>query len=358
VDARAIPTRAAYAQGARLADELVRRHLQDEGDWPRAMVVDLWGSSTMRTAGEDFAMGLALMGVRPVWDDGSERVSGVAILPIAELDRPRCDVTLRISGLFRDTFPQLSALHGQAARALAARDEAPDWNPYVGRAGHRVYGPAPGSFGTGMDVEDYCEAGRRTAGEAWLAASAYAHDGPVPVQDSGGLHDRVAAADSFVHAQDLAESDLLLAGDYATHEAGFAAAQSVTGGRARIWHLDNTDPARPRTRSLPEEIARVVHGRATQPGWIAGMMRHGFRGGAEIAATLEHMAAFAQLADAVAPHLFDAYHDATLGDDAVVAFLERQNPLALAAMRDRFAALHAAGLWQTRRNSILSGLEA
>ncbi|WP_415836477.1 cobaltochelatase subunit CobN, partial [Palleronia rufa] len=241
VDARAIPTRAAYAQGARLADELVRRHLQDKGDWPRATVVDLWGSSTMRTAGEDFAMGLALMGVRPVWDDGSERVSGIEILPIAELDRPRCDVTLRISGLFRDTFPQLSTLHGQAARALAARDEAPDWNPYVGRPGHRVYGPAPGSFGTGMDVEDYSEAGRRTAGEAWLAASAYAHDGPVPVQDSGGLHDRVAAADSFVHAQDLAESDLLLAGDYATHEAGFAAAQSVTGGRARLWHLDNTD---------------------------------------------------------------------------------------------------------------------
>ncbi|SFG84995.1 cobaltochelatase CobN subunit [Palleronia marisminoris] len=356
VDARAVPTRAAWAQGGRLADEVVRRHLQDEGDWPRAMVVDLWGSSTMRTAGEDFAMALALMGVRPVWDDGSERVRGIEVLPIAELDRPRVDVTLRISGLFRDTFPGLGRLHGQAVRALAARDEAPDWNPFVGQTGARVYGPAPGSFGLGVDAHDYGDAGRQAAGEAWLAASAWAHDGEEPRRDESGLRERVAGAQAFVHAQDLAESDLLLAGDYATHEAGFAAAQAVTGGAARLWHLDNTAPDRPRARSLQEEIARVVRGRATHPGWIAGMMRHGFRGGAEIAATLEHMAAFAQLAGVVEPHLFDAYHEATLGDAAVVDFLGRENPGALEAMRERFAALHAAGLWQTRRNSILAEL--
>ncbi|SPJ23406.1 cobaltochelatase subunit CobN [Palleronia abyssalis] len=356
VDARAIPTQAAYTQGQRLADELVRRHLQDEGDWPRTLVVDLWGSSTMRTAGEDFAMALALMGVRPVWDDGSGRVSGVEILPIAELDRPRVDVTLRISGLFRDTFPMLSRLHGQAVRALSQRDEAPDWNPFVGQTGARVFGPAPGSFGLGLDPHDYSDGARERAGQAWLAASAWAHDGDVPQRDADGIRDRVRRAEAFVHAQDLAESDLLLAGDYATHEAGFAAAQAVTGGRARIWHLDNTDPARPRTRALPEEIARVVHARAANPGWIAGMMRHGFRGGAEIAATLEHMAAFAQLAGAVAPHLFDAYYEATLGRDEVVAFLRERNPDALQAMRDRFEALRDAGLWQTRRNSILAEL--
>ncbi|TRD22673.1 cobaltochelatase subunit CobN [Palleronia caenipelagi] len=356
IDARAVPTRAAYAQGERLAEELVRRHLQDEGDWPRALVVDLWGSSTMRTAGEDFAMALALMGVRPVWDAGSERVSGVEILPIAELERPRADVTLRISGLFRDTFPQLSRLHGQAVRALADRDEAPDWNPYVTKAGARVFGPAPGSFGLGLDAEVYGAAGRQAAGEAWLAASAWAHDGAEPVRDMEGLRDRVRHAEAFVHTQDLAESDLLLAADYAAHEAGFAAAQSVTGGQARLWHLDNTDPDRPQTRSLPEEIARVVHARATNPGWLSGMRRHGFRGAAEIAATLEHMAAFAQLADAVGPHLFDAYHDATLGDAELVAFMEQANPEALQAMRDRFAELHAAGLWNTRRNSILAEL--
>ncbi len=358
-DPRAVPSRAAHAQGVQLAEELVRRHLQDQGDWPRGLVVDLWGSATMRTAGEEFAMALHLLGAKPVWDEGSDRVSGVEILPVALLERPRIDVTLRVSGLFRDVFPGLSALFGQAVRALAARDEAADWNPYAGRAAAaRVYGPEPGTYGLGMAsaAEDYSDEGRAKAGEAWLSASAWALDGQEPVQDRAGIAARVAAADSFVHLQDLPETDLLLAADYAAHEAGFAAAQAITGGKAALYHLDTTDPARPRARSLREEVARVVRGRAANPGWLAGMMRHGFRGGAEMAATLDHLAAFAHLAGVVEPHLFDLYHDATLGDDSVRAFLARENPGALAAMEARFAALNAAGLWQTRRNSILATL--
>jgi len=358
-DPRSVPTRAAYRQGESLAEELIRRHLQDEGDWPRGLVVDLWGSATMRTAGEEFAMALALLGVRPVWDEGSERVSGVEVLPIAELDRPRIDVTLRVSGLFRDVFPTLSALFQQAVRALAARDEAPDWNPYVGIEAARVYGPAPGEFGVGMGafLGDYSEEGREAAGEAWLAASSWALDGEQAAHDATGLRDRVAGADAFVHPQDLPETDLLLAEDYASHEAGFAAAQKITGGVAKLYHLDNTDPSRPRARGLTEEIARVVQARAANPDWIAGMRRHGFRGGAEIAATLENMAAFAHLAGVVPAHLFDLYHEATLGDADVTAFLQEANPEALQAMRTRFAELHEAGLWQSRRNSILATLE-
>ncbi len=359
-DPRSVPTRAAWAQGQRLAGELLRRHLQDEGDWPKSVIVDLWGSATMRTAGEEFAMALALIGARPLWDEGSERVSGIEILPLAELDRPRIDVTLRVSGLFRDVFPTLSALFQQAVRSLAARDEAPDWNPYAGRAGARVYGPAPGRFGLGMGaiLGDYSDAGRRKAGEAWLAASAWALDGEGAAQDEAGLRARMAAAEAFVHLQDLAETDILLAEDYATHEAGFAAAQAVTGGKAALWHLDTTDAARPRARALREEVARVVLARASNPGWIAGMRRHGFRGAAEIATTLENMAAFAHLAGAVGPHLFDLFWDATLGDPDVTSFLDRANPAALAAMRARFAELHAAGLWRSRRNSIRAELEA
>ncbi len=360
-DPRAVPTRSAHAQGVKLAEELVRLHLQTEGDWPRGLIVDLWGSATMRTAGEEFAMALHLLGVKPVWDKGSERVSGLEILPIAELDRPRIDVTLRVSGLFRDVFPTLSALFAQAVRALAERDEAPDWNPYVGRADlARVYGPAPGSFGLGMieALEDYTPEGRRAAGEAWLSASAWALDGEAAARDDQGIRSRVAGADSFVHLQDLPETDLLLAADYAAHEAGFAAAQAVTGGSAALYHLDATDPARPRARLLPEEISRVVHARAANPAWIAGMRDHGFRGAAEIAATLDHMAAFAHLAGAVAPHLFDLYHEATLGDPETEAFLRDANPEAHAAMLARFGALREAGLWQTRRNSIAAALEA
>ncbi len=359
-DPRAVPTRAAYAEGVKLASELIRRHLQEEGDWPRGLIVDLWGSATMRTAGEEFAMALHLLGVRPVWDQGSERVSGLEVLPITELDRPRIDVTLRVSGLFRDVFPSLSALFTQAIRALAARDEAPDWNPYAGHAATaRVYGPAPGSFGLGMGatLDGFTPEDRAQAGQAWLNASAWALDGDTASYDMQGLRTRVAQADSFVHLQDLPETDLLLANDYAAHEAGFAAAQAITGGQATLYHLDTTNPEHPRARLLPEEIARVVRARAANPRWIAGMRAHGFRGAAEIAATLDHLSSFAQLAGVVGPHLFDIYHDATLGDPETEAFLRDVNPGAHTAMCDTFRALHVAGLWQTRRNSILSGLQ-
>ena len=305
-------------------------------------------------------MALHLLGCRPVWDAGSERVSGIEVLPIAELDRPRIDVTLRVSGLFRDVFPTLSALFASAVRALSARDEAADFNPYVQRPGARVYGPRPGSFGLGMldALEDYSEDGRRRAGEAWLAASSWALDGETAAHDPAGLRGQVAAADGFVHPQDLPESDLLLAADYAAHEAGFAAAKEITGGAARLYHLDNTDPERPRARALSEEVARVVQARAGSPGWMQGMRAHGFRGAAEIAATLDHMAAFAHLAGVVGPHLFDLYYEATLGDDDIAGFMAEANPQALEALRARFRALAEAGLWQTRRNSIRAALEA
>ncbi|PTR07579.1 MULTISPECIES: cobaltochelatase subunit CobN [unclassified Novosphingobium] len=360
IDPRAVPSRAAHAQGVMLAQELVRRHLQDHGDYPHALVVDLWGSATMRTGGEEFAMALHLLGARPEWDAASQRVTGIEILPIARLDHPRLDVTLRISGLLRDAFPLLPVLFGQAVRALAARDEPAEWNPFVGKApGARVYGPAPGRYGLGMGqtAQTYDAAGRHAAGEAWLAASDHAFDTAAPQADPAGLRARVAAAGAFVHAQDLPETDLLLAADYAAHEAGFAAAQGVVGGGAALYHLDSRDPARPVARPLGEELARVVRARAAHPGWIAGMMRHGFRGGAELAATLDHLGAFAHLAPgSVPPQLFDLYYQATLGDAAVRAFLARENPGALAAMQQGFAALHAAGLWATRRNAILADL--
>ncbi|KQN12188.1 cobaltochelatase subunit CobN [Sphingomonas aurantiaca] len=358
-DPRAVPSRAAHRQGVTLADELVRRHLQDHGDYPRTLVIDLWASATMRTAGEEFAMALHLLGAEPVWDMQSDRVTGVEILPLPTFDRPRIDVTLRISGLFRDAFPTLCTMFGQAVRALGVRDEPADWNPFVGRPSTpRVYGPEPGRYGLSMGdaAETYTPDARLDAGKAWLSASAHAFDDGNDTFDPIGIRDRVAAADAFVHVQDLPETDLLLAADYAAHEAGFAAAQAIAGGNATLYHLDARDPSQARARPLKEEIARVVHARA-HPGWVDGMMRHGFRGGAEIAATLDHLGAFAHLAGVVRPELIDLYHDATLGRDDVLAFLAQANSEALAAMQARFAALHAAGLWPTRRNSILAQLD-
>ncbi|MDE3239783.1 MAG: cobaltochelatase subunit CobN [Paracoccaceae bacterium] len=358
-DPRSVPTRAAHAQGVKLAEALIRRHLQDHGDWPRSLVVDLWGSATMRTAGEEFAMAMHLAGLTPKWDEGAARVCGFEVIPLALLGRPRIDVTLRASGLFRDVFPSLAQLFEAGAAALANRDEDPTENPYINRA-PRVFAPKPGQYGLGMgaNISDFSTEARARAGEAWLSASAWAigSDGQSH-EDRAALEARMLSADGFVHTQDLPETDILLAEDFAAHEAGFAAAMARLGkDTPALYHLDATRPDKPQARSLTEEIARVVRARATNSDWANAMMAHGFRGGAEIAATLDHMAAFAHLAGVVPPHLFDAYHEATLGRADLMEFLDRENPEALEHMRDVFLRLHEAGLWQSRRNSIAMSL--
>jgi cobaltochelatase CobN len=358
VDPRAVPTRAAHAQGIKLAEELLRRHLQDHGDWPKGLVVDLWGSATMRTAGEEFAMALHLAGIEPRWDTASGRVTGFEIIPPAELGRPRIDVTLRVSGLFRDLFTGLAQLFEAASEALSKHNWEGEENPYRHRAA-RVFGPRPGHYGVGGTSRDsFTRAARDAAGQAWLTASSWSFgtDGEM-TPDRAGIEARLTGADAFVHVQDLPETDLLLAVDYPAHEAGAAAAAASLGSPlTSLYHLDATRPDTPHARSLTEEISRVVRSRAANPQWIAGMMRHGFRGAAEIAATLEHMGSFAHLADAVPAHLFDLYYDATLGNDDIRAFLARENPAALAAIENCFADLHEASLWVTRRNSIAASL--
>lgn len=359
VDPRAVPTPSAHAQGIRLAEELLRRHLQDHGDWPKGLVVDLWGSATMRTAGEEFAMALHLAGLAPRWDHASGRVTGYDIIAPAELSRPRIDVTLRVSGLFRDVFAGLARLFEAASEALAGREDEGEENPYRHRAA-RVFAPRPGHYGVGLSAipDAFTSETRDAAGEAWLSASSWAFSADGAMQpDRVGIEQRLASADAFVHMQDLPETDLLLAADYAAHEAGVAAAAAHLGAAGpSLYHLDATRPEQPHARTLTEEISRVVRSRAANPAWIAGMMRHGFRGAAEITATLEHMATFAHLAGAVPPHLFDLYYDATLGNDDVRAFMARENPTALAAMESCFTRLHDAALWQTRRNSIAAAL--
>ncbi|QOZ46391.1 cobaltochelatase subunit CobN [Bradyrhizobium sp. CCBAU 53340] len=360
VDPRAVPTPSAHAQGIKLAEELLRRHLQDHGDWPKGLIVDLWGSATMRTAGEEFAMALHLAGLAPRWDHASGRVTGYDIITPAELGRPRIDVTLRVSGLFRDVFAGLAQMFEAASEALATREEEGDENPYRHRIS-RVFAPRPGQYGVGLSAipDAFTSETRDAAGEAWLSASSWAFSADGEIRpDRAGIEQRLASADAFVHAQDLPETDLLLAADYAAHEAGIAAAAAHLGTSGlSLYHLDTTRPDQPHARTLTEEISRVVRARAANPAWIVGMMRHGFRGAAEISATLEHMAAFAHLAGAVPPHLFDLYYDATLGDADVRAFMARENPAALAAMETCFTRLHEASLWRTRRNSIAASLK-
>ncbi|MFO1084296.1 MAG: cobaltochelatase subunit CobN [Reyranellaceae bacterium] len=360
IDPRAIPTRTATAIGVRAADEVVRRYLQDHGEPPRVLVLDLWASASLRTGGDDLAQALHYLGVRPTWDKASSRVIGVEILPLATLDRPRIDVTLRISGLFRDIFEAQIALFDMAVRRVAELDEPADDNPLAearqrGADLSRVFGGAPGSYGArAADVAlDGDWRTREELGEVYLAAVTHAYGGTDAIRAAGdGFRDRVSEADVLVHPQDDRERDLLDGDGVADFAGGFAAAASLLGNAPELYHLDTSRTEAPKARRLAEEIARVVRGRLTNPRWIAGMLAHGHRGVAEIAQGVDALYAFSATARVVPGPLFDATHAALIADDTVRQAMIDKNPAAAAAIAERLRDALSRGLWQTRRNSV------
>lgn len=363
-DPRTLPTRTAFDLGKAAAEEVLRRHVQEHGDWPRSLVLDLWGSASLRSGGEAIAQGLWLMGCRPQWDAATARVTGIEVLPPAAIGRPRVDVTWRISGLFRDMFGAQIALIDAAVAAVAAREETREENPLAGIGGHprRIFGSAPGTYGAG--TEEALASGdwrhRDEIGLAYLAGGSHAFGGAGGEgrPDAEGFAARVAAAELLLHPLDDPGRDLLEGSADVAHMGGFAAAVAALGGRADLVVLDTTDPGRPRARSLAETVALVVRARAVNPRFIAGQLRHGPRGAAEFAETVDRLIGFAETTDAVGGDLIEAVHDAYLGDPAVRAFLIAQNPAAARAIAERFAAARRRGLWHPRRNSVDTDLAA
>ncbi|MGE0194409.1 MAG: cobaltochelatase subunit CobN, partial [Methylocystis sp.] len=360
IDPRHAPTQTAYDIGRRAAAEVMTRHAQQHGEFPRHIMLDLWGSATIRTGGEDFAQALALLGVAPRWDAASARVIGFEILPQARIDVPRVDVTLQVSGLFRDMFANLIALFDDAVRAVAALDEDAVFNPLTTADDlRRVFGAADGTYGLG--VSDRTLRGdwstRADLARAYLSAAGHAYDrAGASAEAMAAFSARVADADAHVHVQDMAEVDVLIGPAFADYEGGFAAANRMLGGDADLLHLDATRPERLRARALKDEIARVLRMRLAHPRWLRGQMRHGHRGAGEIAETIDNFYAFAATSGLIGDAQFDLAFDATLGDDAVRDFLAAENPRALEAVARVFSEALARGLWKTQRNSVRDAL--
>lgn len=367
-DPRTLPTATAFALGQRAADEVVRSYRQEHGDWPRALVIDLWGSASLRTGGEEIAHGLALMGCKPKWDFATGRVTGIEVLPTGAMGRPRVDVTWRISGLFRDMFPTQIALLDAANAAVAALDEPAGENPLAaavrrdGSRPKRIFGSAPGAYGSG--IEERLASGdwtsREELGLAYLDATSHAYGGADGEgHDAGGAFaERVAEADLLVHIGDDAGRDILEGSADVAFVGGFSAAMAALGRATDVVMLDTTDPEKPRARSLVEAVTRTVRARAVNPRFIAGQMRHGPRGAAELAETVDRLIGFAETTGAIPDALIEAVHDAYLDDAAVRAFLLRENPAAARAIAERFAAARRRGLWRPLRNSIDNELAA
>jgi cobaltochelatase CobN len=369
VDSRAVPTPTAWALGWKSANLLIEKHLQTIGDWPRALLITAWGTANMRTGGDDIAQALALMGVKPQWDAANRRVTGFEILPLTILDRPRVDVTLRISGFFRDAFPQLIDLVDSAARAVMALDEPPDMNPAAARAKaeggdgqHRVFGSKPGAYGAGLQamIDERLWADKSDLADAYLEWGGYAYgDNAQGKRARKSLETRLSQVEAVVQNQDNREHDILDSDDYYQFEGGAAAAVSTLQGRDRpIYHNDHSRPERPLIRTLDDEIGRVVRSRVVNPKWIEGVKRHGYKGAFEMAATVDYLFAFAATTGAVKNHHFDLVHAAFLEDDDTREFIAEHNAPALKEIAERMGEAIERGLWTPKSNSARALIES
>ena len=371
VDSRAVPTPTAWTLGWNSAERLIEHHLQTHGDWPRTILLTAWGTSNMRTGGDDIAQGLALMGVRPTWDGASRRVTGFEIIPLEALARPRVDVTLRVSGFFRDAFPAQMELFDAAARAVMALDEPEDKNPGAAHARaeggeqstYRVFGSKPGAYGAGLQamIDERLWDRREDLADAYLEWGSYAYGKGLTGQRArDALQTRLSRIEAVVQNQDNREHDLLDSDDYYQFEGGAAAAvERLRGEAPTIYHNDHSRPERPVIRTLEDEIGRVVRSRVVNPKWLEGVMRHGYKGAFEIAATIDYLFAFAATTNAVRSHHFDLVHQAVLEDDRVRDFIADANPAALREISDRMLEAMDRDLWQPRSNTarvLLEGL--
>jgi len=371
VDVRAVPTRAAWQLATRAAERLIERHLQDHGEYPRCIGVSVWGTATMRTGGDDIAQALALLGVRPVWDPESARVVDSEVLPASVLRRPRVDVVLRISGFFRDAFPELIVLVDAAVRAVSELDEPEDVNPLrarvlrdsermraegataeaaAARARWRIFGSKPGAYGAGLQglIDQRCWRDRSDLAAAYLNWSGYAYSRESRGSDAHGvLQTRLASLDAVLQNQDNREHDLLDSDDYYQFQGGMSvAAESARGAPVAIYHGDHSNPAAPRIRTLREELSRVIRSRAVNPKWIAGAQRHGYKGAAEMAATLDYVFAYDAATGVVEDHQYALLAQAYVLDPVSRAFLSAHNPSALYEMTERLLEAIQRGMWR------------
>lgn len=373
VDPKAVPSRLAWETGQALADSLLERYRTDNGDWPTSVGLSLWGTSAMRTAGDDVAEAFALLGVRPVWDDASRRVTGLEAIPAAELGRPRIDVTLRISGFFRDAFPHTIGLLDDAVRLAASLDEPAEQNHVRAhtqadlaahgderRATTRIFGSRPGTYGAGIlqliDSRDW----RTDAdlAEVYTVWGGYAYgrelDGCPAREEMETAYKRIAVAakNTDTREHDIADSD-----DYFQYHGGMVATvRALKGSAPEAYIGDSTRPETVRTRTLVEETSRVFRARVVNPKWIEAMRRHGYKGAFELAATVDYLFGYDATTGVVADWMYDKLTETYVLDPVNRAFLRQANPWALHGIAERLLEAESRGMWAKPDPSVLDAL--
>ncbi len=375
VDPRAVPSRLAWETGQAMADSLLDRYREETGEWPRSVGLSVWGTSAMRTAGDDVAEVLALLGVRPVWDEASRRVSGLEPIPAAELGRPRVDVTVRVSGFFRDAFPHVVAILDDAVRLVAGLDEPAEVN-YVRahaeadrtvhgddrRATLRIFGSRPGAYGAGIlpliDSRNWRD--DADLAEVYAVWGGYAYgrdlDGVPAREDMENAYRRIAVAAKNIDTRehDIADSD-----DYFQYHGGMIATVRALTGRAPAAYVgDSTRPDAVRTRTLHEETARIFRARVVNPNWLAAMRRHGYKGAFELAATVDYLFGYDATTGVVADWMYDRLAETYVLDPENRAFMSESNPWALHGIAERLLEAADRRMWEHPDPEVLKALRA
>lgn len=380
VDPRALPSELAWETGQRLAQALLDRHLAEHGELPRMVGLVAWGTSAMRTQGDDAAEILALLGVRPVWARESRRVTGVEVIPLEELGRPRIDVTVRISGFFRDAFPHLVRLLDDAVAAVAALDEPPQLNHVAAharedaerlagelgtqdawrRATTRVFGSKPGAYGAGLaqllDARDWRDDG--DIAEVYEAWGGYAYGRGLDGGEArAAMRDCFARIDVAVKNVDSREHDILDSDDYYQYHGGMVATvRAITGTEPDAVLGDSSDPSRVVTRSLAAETRRVFRARVANPRWIASMIRHGYKGAAELAATVDYLFGYDATTGVAEDWMYEQVARRYLLDADVAGFMGRSNPWAARSIAERLLEAADRGMWAAPEDATLAAV--
>ncbi len=357
VDPKAIPSPLAWEVGTALADVLVNKHIEETGRAPDTVGLVLWGTACMRTTGDDAAEALALLGVRPVWNEESQRVMGLEVISLEELGRPRVDVTLRISGFFRDAFPHVIAMLDEAVDMVAALDEPVEQNPIAttGSEDPRIFGPPPGGYGSGILPVLESKNWRTDAdlAEVYLAWSGFAYGrNRFGSAEPAAMRRRFSAIDVAVKNQDNREHDIFDSDDYLQDHGGMiAAVRSLTGKDPKAWFGDTADPANPKIRSLAQEAARVVRSRVVNPKWISAMQEHGYKGAFELAATVDYLFGYDATAKVVEDWMYDKVTEAYVADPAMREFFQQSNPWALKSIAERLLEADQRDMWDASEAS-------
>ena len=382
VDPRALPSQLSWETGRRLADALLERHVADHGELPRMVGLVAWGTSAMRTQGDDAAEILALLGVRPVWARESRRVTGLEVISLEELGRPRIDVTVRISGFFRDAFPHLLALLDDAVALVAALDEPPDMNfvaaharedaavlageldakPAWRQATTRIFGSKPGAYGAGLaqllDARDWRDGG--DIAEVYEAWGGFAYGrGLEGASARDAMRGCFARIDVAVKNVDSREHDILDSADYYEYQGGMVATVQALSGREPSAVLgDSSDPSRVVSRSLAQETRRVFRARVANPRWIASMIRHGYKGAAELAATVDYLFGYDATTGVADDWMYEDVARKYLLDEDVGSFMTRSNPWAARAIAEKLIEAAERGLWEEPDGETMDAIRA